>query len=69
MPKQQFERAAALVHELYQGVPVSSRTVAGRLGINTYGGNATRALCRAAQDGLVQRIGRSEWKPMKLLEN
>jgi hypothetical protein len=69
MPKQQHEQAAAIVTELYQGEPVASNLVAKRLNIAPWTGNATRALLRAAQDGLVRRVGRSQWEPLTISEN
>ena len=59
--KRQYEKAAEIVAQHTNGKPVRTRVVADRLGIGS--GNVTRALRLAERDGLVVRVGRSEWTP------
>jgi hypothetical protein len=44
--------------------PTVAGDVADRLGMKRGDGDTCRMLCRAAQAGLVQRIGRSGWIPV-----
>lgn len=61
---QGFERAAAVVAELYRDEPVRAAEVARHIGVRPESGNATRMLARAERAGLVRRIDRSRWIPV-----
>ena len=59
-----YKRAAAAVRTLYRGEGVCTVAVASLMGKKLDDGDTARMLRRAADEGLVRRIGRSGWEPM-----
>jgi len=62
---EKHEVAATLVGELANGSPVRAVTVAKRMDLNPACGAASALLTRAAATGLVRRVGRSLWVPIR----
>ena len=59
-----YKKAAAAVRRLYGGATVRTVAVASLMGKPIDDGDTARMLRRAADEGLVHRIGRSGWEPM-----